>query len=244
MGNSSGRIVPILDLGFELQSGVNFGWKKLMRPKPRIHKSHLPCFGASWWLIVFFAGSFRRTKIHMETQKIMGFKITTPLPWGSMLNFRILWVLWFRSRTFFKFLGNNLISDTLTNPSCWEDLDIQKTDSATQGKKQKRQQQNQWVNMWILTHILNLKRNICLHVLVENNVLDFQIFNVSPLRISSSWPPLLPAFQTSQISGRPTVHRHGHPVEHWERRHHYLKCSATSEGKRCDFFPCFPAKKT
>ena len=62
---------------------------------------------------VFFAGSFRRTKFHMETQKIVGFQKKTPLPWGYMLNFRILWVLWFRSRIFFTFLGNNLISDTL-----------------------------------------------------------------------------------------------------------------------------------
>ena len=88
------------------------------------------------------------------------------------------------------------------------------------------------------------EEHICLHVLIENSVLDFQMFHVSPLRISSSWPPLLPAFQTSQISGRPTVHRHGHPVEHRERRHHYLKCSATSDGKWwCDLSQRFPAKK-
>lgn len=62
----------------------------------------------------------------METQKIVGFKRKSPLPWGFTLNSRILWVLWFKSRTFFKFLGNNLINDTLTIPAVGKTLTFKK----------------------------------------------------------------------------------------------------------------------
>lgn len=111
MGNSSGRIVPMLDLRFEKQSGVNLDEKV---DETKTKDSQFP--SSMFWSElmadrVFFARSFRRTKIHMETRTIVGFK-KKPLPWGSILNFTILWVLLFKSRTLFKFLGNDLMSDT------------------------------------------------------------------------------------------------------------------------------------
>ena len=132
-----------------------------MRPKPRIHKSHLPCFGASWWLIGSFAGSFIRTKIHMETQKIVGFQKKTPLPWGSMLNFK---VLWFRSRATISYMINRpsqLLRRSwhLKNRLCYK-----------MKKKWRGQQQSQWVKKWILTQIL------------QYNVFSFSIF-------TPTWPP-------------------------------------------------------
>ena len=220
----------MLDLSFELQSEVYFWIQNLMRPKPRIHNSHLPCFGASWWLIPFFAGSFRL--IQNKISSSLGFYLKFQDPMGPLVQIQdVVQVLRQQSHKWY-----------IDHPSCWEDLDIQKTALCYTRKKAKATTKSISQQVNSTTNPGDEEEHVCTLILKTTySTFEFSMF----LLFQFHHPDLLlPAFQTSQISGRPTVHRHGHPVEHWEGRHHYLKSSATSDGKWWyDLSQRFPAKQ-